>query len=330
MGIVQANEFYVNDDRLCYLFSLLINKGAKISCANKHIADEFKANFEVFVSEIFETYVQTLSKHRQEQIINKLADYDDERIPYEYNDWYELNYSDTDKMLTITLKDDGLLLDDTLRRYAQNHWKDDLFTWNETNHYCSEKICRDFYQQILDYNAKTYYVDDIKNIHAIVLGYYKGYIEINKIECRIDLSGISNMLFQPCYINEYPTNLVTSFKCNINAHLFKIGFDNLIKGQNNPLSNTKVVSKITKYPPQQQAMYDYIVNWVKEKGSYKLPPEKLRNVLGIKSFDKDTDILNNAVSVLNKCYKEINGTDKPLIKKNKRTGFYDITFDLKI
>lgn len=330
MGIIQTNEIYVNDDRLCYLFSLLINKGAKISCANKHIADEFKQNFEVFVSEIFETYIQTLSQQKQEQIITELSDYDSELIPYKYNNWYKISYSDEEKELSIELKDEGVPLDKTLKRYVDKYWEDDLHTWNETNHYSSEKICRDFYQHILDYNAKTYYVDDMKNIHAIALGYYKGYIEINKIECHIDLSDISNMLFHPCYVNEYPTNLVTYFKCNINAHLFKIGFDNLIKGQNNPQLNTKVVNKITKYPPQQQTMYDYIVNFVKEKGCYKLDPYKLRYVLGLKSFDKDTDILNNAVSVLNKCYKEINGTNKPLIKKNKRSGFYYITFDLKI
>lgn len=330
MGIVQENEIYVNDDRLCFLFSLLINRGATISCANNHIADEFKENFEVFVSEIFETYIQTLSSQRKEQIIKEMSDYDSERIPYKYNDWYEITYSDKDKVLSINLKENGVLLYETLSRYADNHWEDDLCTWNGTNHYCSEKICRDFYQQLLDYNAKTYYVDDIKNIHAIVLGYFKGYIEIKSIECEIDLSSIGYMLFQPCYVNAYPTDTVTHFKCCINADCFKKEFDKLIKGQENKVSEPYTKKKIKKYPPQQQAMYDFIVNSIRKNGRYKIDPLTLRKVLNIGSSKEDTDVLNSAVSLLNRCYKDINKTNKPLLKKVKRTDLYDISIDFKI
>ncbi len=330
MGIIQKNEIYMNDDRLCFLFSLLQNNGAKINCENKHIADNFKDNFEVFVSEVFETYVQTLPKHKQEQIINELSDYDDERIPYEYNDWYNIAYSEDSNELSINLKENGLLLDDTLRRYAQNHWEDDLFTWDETNHYCSEKICRDFYQEILVYNCKNYYVEDTKNIHAIVLGYYKGYIEINNIECDIDLTRIGHMLFQPCYVNEYKNDAVTHFKCCINAHRFKKEFEDLIKGQYNKCSTGKIVNEIKEYPNQQKKMYDCIVKWIENIGSYNLPPDDLRNTLNIGISKEDTDILNSAVSLLNKFYKEIEKSNKPLIKKNRRTGYYEISKDFKI
>lgn len=330
MGIVQENEIYVNDDRLCFLFSLLIKNGASISCANKHIADEFTENFEVFVSEIFETYIQTLSSQRQKQIMNELSDYDSGRIPYEYNDWYEITYSDKNKVLSITLKENGVLLYEILSRYANNHREDDLCTWNETNHYCSNKICSDFYQQIQDYNAKTYYVKDIKNIHAIVLGYFKGYIEIKSIECEIDLSEIGYMLTQPCYVNEYPTNAVTHFKCCINADSFKKEFDKFIKEQGNKVSELPTNKKITKYPPQQQIMYDFIVNSIKKSGRYKIDPSKLRKILNIGNSEKDTDVLNSAVSLLNKCYREINKTANPLLKKVKRTDLYDISLDFKI
>lgn len=328
MGIVQENEIYLSDDRLCFLFSLLINNGATISCANEHIADDFKQNFEVFVSEVFETYVQTLPQYRQEQIINELSDYDSERIPYEYNDWYTITYSDIDNTLSIDLKENRTLLYDTLSRYADNHWEDDLCTWNETNHYCSEKICKDFYQQILDYNAKTYYVDDIKNIHAIVLGYFKGYIEVKSIECAIDLSGIECMLTQPCYVNEYPTDNVTHFKCCINADSFKKEFDKLIKGQGNKVSTSTAEKKITKYPLQQQNMYDCIVKWVENMGTYNLPPEELIHAIDIGYDDKG--VLYNATKELNKCYKKLNNTNKKLIKKNRKTGYYEISKDFKI
>lgn len=328
MGIVQEHEIYLNDDRLCFLFSLLQNNGAKVSCTKKRIADNFKNNFEVFVSEVFETYIQTLPKHKQEQIIDELSDYDDERIPYKYNDWYSITYSRKRNELSITLKENGLLLDDTLRRYAQNYWEDDLFSWNETNHYCSEKICRDFYQEILDYNCKNYYVEDTKNIHAIVLGYYKGYIEVNNIECDIDLTGIGDMTFQPCA--RYQTNAITHFKCCINANRFKKEFEDLIKGQHSKCSTSKVVNKIQEYPKQQKKMYDSIVNWIENMGSYNFPPDELRNILNIGFKNEDTDILNNAVSLLNKCYKEIENSSKPLIKKNRRTGYYEISKDFKI
>lgn len=328
MGIVQENEIYLSDDRLCFLFSLLINNGATISCANEHVADDFKQNFEVFVSEVFETYVQTLPQHRQEQIINELSDYDSERIPYEYNDWYTITYSNEDNTLSIALKENGTLLYDTLSRYAENHWEDDLCTWNETNHYCSEKICKDFYQQILDYNAKTYYVNDTKNIHAIVLGYFKGYIEIKSLECAIDLSGIECMLTHPCYVNGYPTDNVTHFKCCINADRFKKEFDKLIKGQGNKVPTSTAEKKITKYPQQQQNMYDCIVKWIENMGTYNLPPEELINAIDIGYDDKD--ILYNATKELNNCYKKLNNTNKKLIKKNRKTGYYEISKDFKI
>lgn len=328
MGIVQENEIYLSDDRLCFLFSLLINNGATISCANEHVADDFKQNFEVFVSEVFETYVQTLPQHRQEQIINELSDYDSERIPYEYNDWYTITYSDIDNTLSIDLKENGTLLYDTLSRYADNHWEDDLCTWNETNHYCSEKICKDFYQQILDYNAKTYYVDDIKNIHAIVLGYFKGYIEVKSMECAIDLSGIEYMLFQPCYVNGYPTDNVTHFKCCINADSFKKEFDKLIKGQGNKVSTSTAEKKITKYPSQKQNMYDCIVKWIKNMGTYNIPPEELMRAAELAYNDRDA--LYTATSELNNYYKKLNNTDKKLIKKNRKTGYYEISKDFKI
>ena len=328
MGIVQENEIYLSDDRLCFLFSLLVNNGATITCANEHVANDFTENFEIFVSEIFETYIQTLPNHKREHIIDELSEYDSERIPYEYNDWYDITYSDKDKQISITLKQNGSLLYDTLSRYADNHWDDDLCTWNETNHYCSEKICKDFYQQILDYNAKTYYVNDTKNIHAILLGHFKGYIEIKRIECEVDLSSIGNMLIQPCYINEYPTNTVTHFKCCINANSFKKEFDKLIRGQVNKTSVPMPTKKITKYPPQQQAMYNCIVKWIENMGTYNLPPEELIHAIGIKYTEKD--VLNNAISELNNCYKKLNNTDNKLIKKNRKTGFYEISTDFKI
>lgn len=328
MGIVQDNEIYLSDDRLCFLFSLLVNNGATITCTNKHIASEFKGNFEIFVSELFETYIQILPSQKRKQIIDELSEYDSERIPYEYNNWYDIVYSDKDKVLSITLKQNGTLLYDTLSRYADNHWDDDLCTWNETNHYCSEKICRDFYKQILDYNAKTYYVDDTKNIHAIVLGYFKGYIEIKRVECDIDLSNIGNMLIQPCYINEYPTNAVTHFKCCINANSFKKEFDKLIKGQESKTSAPMTTKEITKYPPQQQIMYDCIVKWIEDMGTYNLPPEELIHAIGIKHTEKD--VLNTATSELNNYYKQLNNTHNKLIKKNRKTGYYEISRDFKI
>ena len=180
------------------------------------------------------------------------------------------------------------------------------------------------------YEKDGFYVYDINNIHAIVLGYFKGYIEIKSIECEIDLSSIGYMLFQPCYVNAYPTDTVTHFKCCINADCFKKEFDKFIKGQENKVSEPYTKKEIKKYPPQQQAMYDFIVNSIRKNGRYKIDPLTLRKVLNIGSSKEDTDVLNSAVSLLNRCYKDINKTNKPLLKKVKRTDLYDISIDFKI
>ena len=63
-------------------------------------------------------------------------------------------------------------------------------------------------------------------------------------------------------------------------------------------------------------------------GTYNLPPEELIHVIGIKYTEKD--VLNNAISELNNCYKKLNNTDNKLIKKNRKTGFYEISTDFKI
>lgn len=220
MGIVQENEIYISNDRLCFLFSLLINNGAKISCENQHQADNFINNFKVFVSEIMETYVMTKPQHQQEQITREMNNINTDNIPSLYDDWYEITYSDENKVLIITPKDSGRLLNETLNRYTSCHWGDELSAWDNTNHFCSIKLCKDFYNKIEDYNCKDFSTNDINDIQAIVLGYYKSCLKVLDIECNIDLSLIDDMLFIPFY-EEYPTDNVTHFVCKFDAREFK-------------------------------------------------------------------------------------------------------------
>lgn len=227
MSIVQEKEIYISNDRLCFLFNLLINNGAKIPCENKNIADNLIEDFNVFVAGIMETYLQTVPQYTQDQITRELQTMDSDDIPFQYNNWYEISYLAEDKILQISLKDSGKLLNDTLYRYIRLYIDDELSAWDNTNHFCSTKLYKDFYDKISNYNCKDLHIEDTEDILAIVLGYYQNYIRINKIICNIDLSPIDDMLFIPCY--GYQQAVVTYFYCHIDAQKLKQKFNEFVK-----------------------------------------------------------------------------------------------------
>lgn len=325
MGIIRENEIYINDDRLCFLFSLLINKKAVFSDIHKSNIESFKNTFNTFIYEIAETYIQTLPDEKKEQI-RELAEDDIDLIPIDCQDWYNTEYQEDEETIIITLKENGEPLRNILKRYAQKHWNDDLVTWNSTNHYCSEKICRDFYNEILDYNCKDYHTDKLENIQAIVLGYFKGYISIESINCNIDLISIADMLFIPFY--PYQDNIIDSFECCINAQEFKKGFNQMLNDVQ--LSTDK---EIIKFGPKEQMLYDYLVDWINKLNSHNIDSYDIANHLGYNSYTKkDKDALNSLVSSVNKKYRVLNkikDTKVRLLKKNRRSGYYEILKEFK-
>ena len=95
-------------------------------------------------------------------------------------------------------------------------------------------------------------------------------------------------------------------------------------------SKTKQVRKKTEYPAQQQKIYSEIVKCV-NCGKYTIDEDTIRKVLDVDSYNsKGNDILNNAVSNLNKYYREINDINNKkvyLLKKQRNEYYYNISID---
>lgn len=94
---------------------------------------------------------------------------------------------------------------------------------------------------------------------------------------------------------------------------------------NNPASKTVTVKRRTDYPPQQRKLLNIIINRVKE-GRYRIDSFDLSEK---SKLQLDGNSLHSAISRLNKCYKEINNTTITLIKKSKKTGYYEISREFK-
>ena len=96
--------------------------------------------------------------------------------------------------------------------------------------------------------------------------------------------------------------------------------------ENNPVSKTVTVKSRSTYPKQQQKLLNVITEWIRVENSYRIDPDRLFSRAKLKLAEQSKDM---AISRLNKCYKEINNTTITLIKKSKKTGYYEISREFK-
>lgn len=88
---------------------------------------------------------------------------------------------------------------------------------------------------------------------------------------------------------------------------------------NKQTSEVVTTKRRIKYSKQQRKMLEYIINTVDKTQFLDIEPYYLMRACKIKE-----DNIDMAVSRLNKEYREINNTDKTLVKKSKGRGFYEI------
>ena len=91
---------------------------------------------------------------------------------------------------------------------------------------------------------------------------------------------------------------------------------------NRPANKTVTVKRRTTYPKQQQKLLEVINDWVKVENSYNIESDRLFSRAKLKLSKQNKDM---AISRLNKCYQEINNTTITLVKKSKKTGYYEIS-----
>ena len=96
---------------------------------------------------------------------------------------------------------------------------------------------------------------------------------------------------------------------------------------NRPANKTVTVKRRTDYSPQQRKLLDVITDWVMGENSYRIDPESLFSRAKLKLAEQSKDM---AISRLNKCYQEINNTTITLVKKSKKTGYYEISKDFQL
>ena len=96
---------------------------------------------------------------------------------------------------------------------------------------------------------------------------------------------------------------------------------------NSTVSKTVTVKRRTDYSPQQRKLLDVITDWVRGENSYRIDPECLFSRAKLKLAEQSKDM---AISRLNKCYQEINNTTITLVKKSKKTGYYEISKDFQL
>ena len=96
---------------------------------------------------------------------------------------------------------------------------------------------------------------------------------------------------------------------------------------NSTVSKTVTVKRRTTYPKQQQKLFDVITYWVNVEKSYKISTDSLFSRAKLKLARQNKDM---AISRLNKYYQEINNTTITLVKKSKKTGYYEISKDFQL
>ena len=307
MGIALEKEFYLNNDRLAYLLMLLINNGIIIENINKHQAENFQYEFKEFVGELSEFYVQTHHSNKKNKIIDTINEINDENIPEEFLEWYSIKYTEEDKELEIILRKNGEHLKTALKRYYRQYWNNRTNTWDNTNHNSGENACEVFYNKIKAFNTRDLHIKNIDDIHAILIGYFKGDIKINKIQCEIDLSAFSSPV---AYNLPYPTDLVTEFYCHMNAKQFCLKYG---KGKYKLAYKDQTEKKIEILEPQQWFLLRSILKTYKKEQSIYIPYKDLK----VKCFlETGTD---NARRVAIKRFNERFGRfieQQKIIKKN--------------
>lgn len=171
-------------------------------------------------------------------------------------------------------------------------------------------------------NKKRYILTDTKFAPLILARYLEnnGFIK----DLSISLAPEGEMPYHPMELyedNEFGDVEKTQYWQDYFICKYVLDMEWYLDKFNRPVSKTVTVKRRTDYPPQQRKLLNIISNQVKES-KYRIDSLTLAQKINLSLED---NCLHSAISRLNKCYKEINNTTTTLIKKNKGTGFYEIS-----
>ena len=176
-------------------------------------------------------------------------------------------------------------------------------------------------------NKKRYILTDTKFAPLILARYLEnnGFIK----DLSISLAPEGEMPYHPMELyenNEFGDGERSRYWQDYFVCKYTLDMEWYLDKFNRPANKTVTVKRRTDYSPQQRKLLDVITDWVRGENSYRIDPESLFSRAKLKLKAKNEDM---AISRLNKCYKQINSTTITLIKKSKKTGYYEISREFK-
>ena len=238
-----------------------------------------------------------------------------------------VEYKGTIKGVNISCNDIGQLRE-FLTEYSNLYIKGELIE-AENSYESIEALNRELIAITKDIktNKKRYITEKTKFAPLILARYFENKEFIKDL--RISLAPEGEMPYYPMELyknNEFGDVERTQYWQDYFICKYTLDMEWYLDKFNRPANKTVTVKRRTDYSPQQRKLLDVITDWVRGENSYRIDPESLFSRAKLKLKAKNEDM---AISRLNKCYKQINSTTITLIKKSKKTGYYEISREFK-
>ena len=223
---------------------------------------------------------------------------------------------------------DNVQLREFLTEYIDLYVKGELIE-SENSHESIEVLNRELIAITKDIktNKKRYITEKTKFAPLILARYFENKEFIKDLS--ISLAPVGELPYYPMELyknNEFGDSERSRYWQDYFTCKYVLDMEWYLDKFNRPASKTVTVKRRTDYPPQQQKLLNIIINRVKE-GRYRIDSLDLSEK---SKLPLDGNSLHSAISRLNKCYKEINNTTITLIKKSKKTGYYEISKDFQL
>lgn len=239
-----------------------------------------------------------------------------------------VEYKGTIKGVNISCNDIGQLRE-FLTEYSNLYIKGELIE-AENSYESIEALNRELIAITKDIktNKKRYITEKTKFAPLILARYFENKEFIKDL--RISLAPEGEMPYYPMELyknNEFGDRKMSRYWQDYFVCKYVLDMEWYLDKFNSTVSKTVTVKRRTDYSPQQRKLLDVITDWVRGENSYRIDPECLFSRAKLKLAEQSKDM---AISRLNKCYQEINNTTITLVKKSKKTGYYEISKDFQL
>ena len=239
-----------------------------------------------------------------------------------------VEYKGTIKGVNISCNDIGQLRE-FLTEYSNLYIKGELIE-AENSYESIEALNRELIAITKDIktNKKRYITEKTKFAPLILARYFENKEFIKDL--RISLAPEGEMPYYPMELyknNEFGDRKMSRYWQDYFVCKYVLDMEWYLDKFNSTVSKTVTVKRRTDYSPQQRKLLDVITDWVRGENSYRIDPESLFSRAKLKLARQNKDM---AISRLNKYYQEINNTTITLVKKSKKTGYYEISKDFQL